>query len=212
MLIILCIALSASAQKSKYEAGFSSVDVSIGQHLYSQSFYELNTLKHFKLAAPVTIAGIGISGIFDYKTGKRAGSYSSSISYHHILPQNIKIDSTDIKIMGFNVAIGVWGMDILHRLEKADIIVSAGINTGRLRIRESKLVQAKNPLLSPKISVMPRVRLGRIALSACAEYGYDISFAKWRKLRFADDVPAGLDKFRQSGLNCVFSLGYVISK
>ncbi len=170
-----------------------------------------NTFSDFKMSSPLQYVGAGITLVASF--GNR--DYVSNLQFCVYLPQKINLtDSSTAKSTGFNVGFTFLGFDLLRNAKNLDLIANFGFDAGQLLITDAGINQ-RNRYFAPKVSLQPKVRLGRIALSVCAEYGYDLTKDKWRKTWFGPGhqnnlVPSSNKIGGLSGLSCFVTVGYAI--
>ena len=214
--LFLLLPWTLNAQESASQhPDYAYVSLLYGIKNYSENFYsQFNTLQQTTLFKPVQLIGVGVctpSDHFRTKKGKLA-RYVQHLSYSQVLPQQIRTsDSLKGKLTGF-VFSGSIGFDLLGNSKHFNLMVSGGFNTGRLRMYQNELLQQKNPFFSPKISVEPAIRFGKLIISVKGEYEYDISSGNWRRMIFASKNKMNLNAFQQSGLTTLISVGRVIVK
>ncbi|MGV3612913.1 MAG: hypothetical protein ACO1N0_18280 [Fluviicola sp.] len=168
-----------------------------------------STFSDFKMSSPLQYVGVGITLVA--ATGSRDNI--GNLQFCVYLPQRIHLpDSSLAKSRGFNVGFTFLGIDLLRNTDKIDLIANLGFDAGQLLITGEGIKQ-RNTYFAPKISLQPKVRIGKIALSLCAEYGYDLTKDKWRKTWFGPGhqnnlVPASNKIGGLSGLSWFVTLGY----
>ncbi len=196
---------------SKVQAQFTSRDITYGGRFPSRSFYQqFNTLENFQLYKPLQTVGIAVTG--HYFVNKR-GDPDGYSSYCQILPQDIVVqDSIKCRVNGFVFGFMLFGRDVFKKMDHFDFIICTGFNTGRLRLEHNELIRRKNAFFSPAVAAVPRLRIGRLVLSARFEYEYDISSPRWKKFLFAKDGGITLSNLRQNGLSTCISLGWTIKE
>ncbi|MFN8863743.1 MAG: hypothetical protein ACK500_08845 [Flavobacteriales bacterium] len=208
-LVIISLSLTSLCFGQRHNTS-SSIDIAFGSRAYAQSFYNaLNTLDTWQFDAPVRFVGIAYSGRFYLTRGK---DFDGHLSFGHILPERIQLnDSLSPELGGF-VAGFAYGRDVFRGSELLDVILGIGFNTGRLRLNDGQLINQKNPFLAPKISLQPKLNLGRIALSVRLEYEYDISGADWRNERNNSNQYEGVSSFSQTSFTGMASIGYILNR
>lgn len=214
-ILILIIILFSTTVKSQTDStgtlDDSSNDVSpfelmIGTKQFNSTFYDqIKTIDNFKIYQPVNFVGLGLSGNIAIS---RAFSYWGHIAFLYAIPQDIKINSQNGKLTGFMFSCSVFGIDILRKKKNADLIISVGFNTGRLRIYQNELLRQKNPFFAPMISFHPKFTIKKVSLGLNIQLDYDLSRPNWRKTYFANTNKTLLDNFKQTGLTTLFFIGY----
>ncbi len=187
----------------------NTFDIGYGQKFLHQDFYnQLGTFGNAQIFQPLTYIGIG--GYSGFSRNKKS-IYSGHIFYQQVIPQSVMIsDSISGKITGFNLGFTLIGRDLFSKSERFDMLVGFGINTGRLRMYKNELIRQKNPYFAPKISLTPRVKLGKIVVSLNLDYELDISKPGWRGTIFANSNKVNISNLRQSGLTGFLTIGRYI--
>lgn len=190
-----------------------SFDFIYGQKYLSHKTFDgaLNNLDKLNFGKPLTYVGIGTTLYLTVTRG--VFNHPSNIYYAQVVPQDVKLnDSITAKITGFNLGFTIHGFDAFPHKRNLDLIFNMGINTGRLRFYGNSLVTQKNPYFSPKVSMSPRVIIGRIGLQAIITYEFDISRKNWRKMTFSDSPKINLPQTSSTGLTILASIGYVLKE
>lgn len=152
-------------------------------------------------------AGIGATGNF---ITNREYNFDGHMHYTQVIPQTIKVNDTIMaNITGFNFAATAIGFDVFKKLRSVDLFLSAGFNTGRLRLYGNSFVNQKNPYFSPKVSLTPRFTFGRISIQMNIDYGLDISKKNWRKTNLSNSPKLSLPQTSMTGLSTFVMLGFV---
>lgn len=187
----------------------NTFDIGYGQKFLHKDFYnQLNTFSNGQIFQPLTYLGFG--GYSGFSRNKKS-FYSGHIFYEQVIPQTIVIaDSISGKITGFNLGFTLIGRDLLAKSERFDMLVGFGVNTGRLRMYKNELIRQKNPYFSPKISISPRARVGKVVISLNLDYELDISKPGWRGTLFANSNKINVNNLRQSGLHGFLTIGRFI--
>ena len=169
-----------------------------------------STFSDFKVSSPLQYVGIGAS----YSAATWIINLTGNFQFCVYLPQRINLpDSSTAKSTGFNVGFTFLGIDLLKNTKNIDLQANFGFDAGQLLISGAGINQ-RNKYFAPKLSLQPKIRIGRIALSVCAEYGYDITKDKWRKTLFGPGHQENLTPYSGkigglSGLSWFVTLGYV---
>lgn len=188
-----------------------SFDVGYRQKFYSNNFYQkLNNINSINLFNNVHEVVIGHTG-----HGSITRKYASTMSifYAHILPVQVKVnDSIDCKFTGYTFGISAPCIDpLFFKYKNFDLLIGAGGNVGRVKLYGNESIRAKNMFFAPKLLLMPRVGLGPIAIGLTIEYDYDITFDRWRKIIVRKRPSENINRFRQSGLSYILSIGIRIN-
>jgi hypothetical protein len=215
ILILFCSVVSL-AQRDSNATYIPSFDLIYGYRTLNRSQFsanldkKYNTFSDFKLSSPLQYVGVGSNfaaavGIMDFTGNLQICVY---------LPQRINLPgSSTAKSTGFNVGITFLGIDLIKNTKNVDLLASFGFDAGQLLITGDGIKQ-RNRYFAPKLSLQPKVKIGRIALSLCAEYGYDLTKDKWRKTWFGPGHQENLTPHSTkigglSGLSWFVTLGYV---
>jgi hypothetical protein len=186
-----------------------SVELSYSDKFYDNSFYaQLPSRSSISLfQAP---HWIGVHAVEHALYGAH-GQMAAAVSMEQMLPYTITInDSIRAKMTGFSMGLPLFGFDLLRRSKMVDFLIVAGANVGRLGLGGDDRVRSKNPFISPKLLVMPRIALGKLVISAKAEYSYDVSEKQWKNRMFGPKHTAAIQSFNQSGLTFGVSAGLLI--
>lgn len=206
ILILILSSITLYGQKDSSSV-VSSPDIFYGYRIYSASFYnQLNTVNKISLNRPLQTIGIGLSGYFS--STPKIGWYGHLI-YSQVIPQTIFIqDTIKGKITGF-VFGAAFGRALKTKKENFALLYCLGFNTGRLRMYDNQFLKQRNAFFSPKISIQPKIKIGRLALSFLVEYEYDISKPIWKKTLFSKDYKTQINNLRQTCLTGQIGLGYI---
>jgi hypothetical protein len=189
---------------------FTNAEFTYGNKFYYHDFYD-------QLPATKTISPgnaphwLGINALGTLALGT-SFQLPVLVSWSYMLPYRIKInDSIEPKLSGYTVGIPLMGKDLL-KSNNADLLVIGGLNAGRLKMSGDERVQSRNPFVSTKLLVMPRIRLARFILSCMAEYSIDISSRKWRQLYSSPIYSVTPRAFSQTGLTLSAGVGFWFNK
>lgn len=172
------------------------LDIYYGYRPFFQAFNgQLNTTDKIELSTPLQL--LGIRGCEDIHVGNRMRFYQH-FTYNQVIPQPVYIHDT----LKGNITGCVWGMGYggLLKSSVVDLYYYLGFNTGRLRIYGNELIRQKNPFFSPKVGIQPRLKFGKIGITALIEYDYDISKTAWRRTLLANKDKVDIDRLRQTGI------------
>ncbi len=180
----------------------------------SQVEKRYSTFSDFQWSAPLQFVGAGLTVLGDsIDTGGKY--FIGNIQVSAYLPQRISIkDSLTAKSGGFNLGITFLGLDAFPRVKNFDLVFNFGFDAGRILLTNPGM-QQRNLYFAPKLSVQPKVKMGPVALSLVAEYGYDLTKDKWRKTWFGPGHQNNLTPYSNktgglSGLSWFVTLGYVL--
>ncbi len=190
----------------KLQSEVFSWDVIYGNKFYNNDFRNyLPNVESIEIGKEPYYIGVQMaSGLIT----TRMYSFSGAFNVVQMIPISIKLNDTiNAKLRGFNVGVPIFGFDALYKYKNIDFLIFSGVNIGRLKIFKKDYINKKNPYFSPKISLMPRVALGKIVLSATAEYDFDVFSTRWKNPIFEKKYSNTLSGFRQSGFSLIFGLG-----
>jgi len=214
--LILFCSIVSFAQRDSNTTHIPSFDLIYGYRTLNRSQFssnlekKYNTFSDFKISAPLQYVGVG----FSYAAAVGIVSFKGNLQFCVYLPQRINLpDNSPAKSTGFNVGLTFLGIDLLKNTKNVDLVANFGFDAGQLLIRGDGIKQ-RNRYFAPKVSLQPKVKIGRIALSICAEYGYDLTKDKWRKTWFGPGHQENLTPYSNkigglSGLSWFVTLGYV---
>jgi len=208
VITLLLLTNRGKAQKRNTE----SFDILYGAKLFNNNFYnQFNTINNYSYNSPVQMIGIGYSGGFAF-TRSSWLDFDGHLSYAQIVPHQLTInDSIKCNINGFVFSASLFGWDFFPKSKYFHLLFSGGFNTGRLRLGGNEWVRQKNPFFSPKLSLQPKIVIGKIILSVRADYEWDISSKNWRRTVFATKDKINLDSFKMDGTTVFFCFGFVLS-
>ena len=141
----------------------------------------------------------------------RKFGFDGTLNYHYISPITAIIgDESSALFRGYHVGLD-FGVDMLRKFEKIDLVVGFGFETGRYKVVINDYYSPydewnyRRPFFSPKLSVTPRFQVWNLILSLRTEAMLDISNKSWKKTPSETfDFP----KIAASGINFEVSLGY----
>ena len=216
--LFCCSFLVLFGQRNRQQ--ISSVDLIYGfRTLHRPMFGEevkqkYSTFSDFQWSQPLQFVGAGITVLGDsIDTGGKFFIGNFQIAAY--LPQRISInDSLTVKSRGFNFGLTFLGLDAFPKSKYFDLVFNFGFDAGRILLTSPGIHQ-RNLYFAPKISIQPKVRMGPVALSVCAEYGYDLTKDKWRKTWFGPKHQNNLIPYSNkigglSGISWFVTLGYVL--
>jgi hypothetical protein len=219
-IVIFLSFCSLGALSQRNSRDISSVDLIYGFRTLNRPMFgptvenRYSTFSDFNWSQPLQYLGAGITLLGDSidTRGKYFIGNAQLVAY---LPQRINItDSLTVKSRGFNFGLTFLGLDAFPRSKNFDLIFNLGFDAGRILVTAPGIHQ-RNLYFAPKLSIQPKVKMGPIALSICAEYGYDFTKDKWRKTWFGPRhqnnlIPYSTKMGGLSGLSWFVTLGYVL--
>ena len=157
---------------------------------------------------PLMYVGIGLTGLLTTNSNYH---FCGHMHYTQVIPRTILVnDSVSGNLTGFNFTAPVYGVDIFENTKAVDLFFSLGFNTGRLRVYGNSLVKQKNAYFSPKVSLTPRFKLGRLMLQMNFDYELDVSKKAWRKIAVAGTPQYYLPNTSLTGLSAYLMLGFTL--
>jgi hypothetical protein len=205
-----------SAQDStRFNSFQQSVDVIYGQKFLQNSVLggTINDLSNPVFGQPLSYVGIGVTG--GLAVGNKSNYnliqvYPANFHFYHVIPQKVMVfDSISGSVSGFNFHIPFAGWDILRKKRTIDLVLGAGINTGRIRLFGDPRLEQVNAYFSPFLSITPRFIVGKISFQIKAEYELDITCSRWRKVWFSSSPKVDLGPMKSTGLSNSFAVGWV---
>lgn len=220
LLIIWITTSSFLAFSQRNSQDISSIDLIYGFRTLHRPMFgpgmdkKYSTFSDFEWSSPLQFVGAGVTLLGDsIDTGGKY--FIGNAQFAAYIPYRIQIaDSLTAKSGGFNVGITFLGLDAFPRTKNFDLVFNLGFDAGRILITNPGLHQ-RNLYFAPKISIQPKVKMGPVALSVFAEYGYDVTKDKWRKTWFGPGNQNNLTPYSNktgglSGLSWFVTLGYVL--
>lgn len=215
LLIFLFFALTLNAQKKSDTTSIQnkkvwpfSIDIMYGQSIFFKNFYnQLNSFEKLNINLPIRQFGIGYSN-YDRHFGPGNNlTIRSQASFNYFMTNNLIFnDTTKSEIKGFSVSYSI-GKNFFKKSKYFRFNTYFGFNTGRTVLTKQDNLNLKNPFFAPKILLQPKVIIKRLCFSLFLDYCYDISNKNWKKLN-KSNTQYYLDKFDQSKLTFMFSIGY----
>lgn len=217
ILFNLCFLISFGQRNNQ---DISSVDFIYGYKTLHRTMFDKelkkkhSTFSDFAWTSPLQFVGAGITLLGDSidTGGKYFIGNAQIVAY---LPQKIDVnDSLRATSKGFNIGLTFLGMDAFPKVKHFDLVFNLGFDAGRILLISSGIHQ-RNLYFAPKISIQPKVKMGPVALSVFAEYGFDLTKDKWRKTWFGPGDQNNLTPQSNkiggvSGVTWFIALGYVL--
>ena len=217
ILFCFCCFLTFGQKNSQ---DISSVDIIYGFRTLNRPMFgsqvekRYSTFSDFEWSQPLQFLGAGITVLGDsIDTGGKYFIGNAQICAY--LPRRINInDSITAKSGGFNFGLTFLGLDAFPRIKNFDLVFNFGFDAGRILLTNPGMKQ-RNLYFAPKLSIQPKVKMGPVALSLVAEYGYDLTKDKWRKTWFGPGHQNNLTPYSNkigglSGLSWFVTIGYVL--
>lgn len=193
----------------------SSFDLYFGSKVFNSSFYNsFNTIDHIQFNSSIYEFGFGFSARMVVGSGSRYDAgipHDGHWTYHTIIPIQISInDSINSKLSGSTFSFS-FGKDLCYLIDNFDLVVSGGIDVGRLMLSNPDYKLMKNPFFNPTISVQPKVKIKHFVLSLRVDCWNDMSTARWKEAlvtRYSKRPSYALENYRQSGMRFLVGIGY----
>lgn len=175
-------------------------EVYLGKRIYRTSFYDqIATFDNpGDVFTPVSFIGIGTHTRF--LVGRRIPYYGHINVLSWYFPQNIKIDSLNCRLKGFQSSISLYGVNVIPARKKADLMFSVGISGGRLKLKEKGEWAMKNGYFAPMASMCFHLEFKMMHVGFNAYYDHDITSSKWKKTLIRKEAPFAINNFNQSAL------------
>ena len=212
-IIFLIFAQTLSAQngndttsKKVKKVNPSTLDIYYGNSIFFNNFYnQLNYTDKVNFNLPIRQFGIGLSNFGWWSFGRNPGTFQTSFTY--LLNSKLTFqDTIQSKISGFSYSFSM-GKDVIKKSKYFKLNTYIGFNTGRTVLTELDDINLNNPFFAPKILLQPKVIIRRLCFSLLVDCSYDISNKNWKKTNNSK-TKYQLDKFDQSKLTLLFSIGY----
>ena len=136
--------------------------------LNNQFYNSFNQIDHINFNQPLHEIGIGLSG----RITTTGSSYDDShhtfdghLSFKTIVPIQLAINDTINSTLSSSTLSFHCGKDLFYSLANFDLIVSGGLDLGRITLKNVDFKTMKNPFFSPVISITPRVKINRFVMS-----------------------------------------------
>nr|WP_294862105.1 hypothetical protein [uncultured Fluviicola sp.] len=217
--ILICL-FSFGVLSQRNSRDISSVDLIYGFRTLNRPMFgpavekRYSTFSNFQWSQPLQFVGAGITLLGDsLDTGGKY--FIGNLQICAYLPQRINLtDSLTAKSGGFNFGLTFLGLDAFPKVKNFDLVFNFGFDAGRILLTNPGF-QQRNLYFAPKISIQPKVKMGPVALSIVAEYGYDLTKDKWRKTWFGPGHQDNLTPYSNkigglSGLSWFVTLGYAL--
>lgn len=207
--IILLIALTFTNKSSSQTNKSLETSFNISTHFRS-NYYLSNSDKNNQVFSYSSTNQIGISSISALLVNRKFLTYGMyELSY--IIPNKTKLfDSIQATQRGFNFSANILGYDLFAKREKFDLVLSLGVNFGRVWFKGEESITQKNGFFAPKIELFPRISFGKFCIHSLFQIGYDLSNPYWkRKGSFNTDL-LNLNKYKNNEYSLSFGIGYLI--
>ena len=193
----------------------TAVEIYYSSKVFNNQFYNsFNQIDHINFNQPLNEVGIGFSGRLT-ATGSNFDSshhtFDGHLSFKTIVPVKLAINDSINSILSSSTFSFHCGKDLFYSLSNFDLIVSGGLDFGRITLKNANYKTQKNPFFNPTISIQPRVKIKKIVLSLRMDCWNDISKGVWKSTlfsRFSKENSYNINHFRQSGMRFSIGIGY----
>lgn len=181
-LVLVCCVICADLRAQKNSDYEPSLDATYGAFFLQRS-YNVNWLSLNATNQPWQYLGVGQHGTF--LIGRRMKTVGHTY-FSYLLPTNIKLNDTlNVRRNGYLLQFGAIGWAVGKKGGHFFCEMNLGINMGRVKLTGDALSK-KNPLVAPKVSVMPRFRFKNCVVGLLCQYQYDVSSNKWKSHKKMD--------------------------
>jgi hypothetical protein len=137
--------------------------------------------------------GVGYDRGWLYTTPELEGRYLTAfLSFHYLLPQEVKSDSASFKLNGYNAQFDLLGWNFIG---SDQVTITGGLAWafGRLKMTEDEagaVTKFTNPYFAPEARLEFNVRLGdHFHVGVRGAYRHDITKTSWKRSGSASDLP-----------------------
>jgi hypothetical protein len=177
---------------------------------FRTNYYFSNSNKNNQVYSYSSTKQIGISSIIVLLVNKKYLTYGMyELSY--IIPKKTMLfDSIKANQRGFNFSANILGYDLFSKREKIDLVVSLGVNCGRVWLKGDEFITQKNGFFAPKVELFPRINFGKFCFYSLFQMGYDITNPNWKRKGFSDVELLNLTNYKNHEYSLSFGIGYLI--
>lgn len=167
-----------------------------------------NTFEHLGFNDKRNFISVQIKGhlLMTRSCSEREGEFDGIFGLSVFMPEILKTDTTKFSLNGaeFNF---FYGKDLLFFVKWLDLSPHVGFNWGMDVLRaENKL--RRNPYFVPATNLEFRMFIWKIALTAVAEVGYDITSSKWKRKETSFNDVYG---FKHHYTSFSFGVGWIVN-
>lgn len=189
----------------------ATVDLYYGYNAYTNNYYnQLSTINNIDIKKPFSIISIGMTEYLKKR------SYQSP-RFSFFIPSKVTVsDTLKFKITGFSFDHN-YAFDLIKNSSDKSkkkllyLMIGIGYTAGQVYLTKNDFYKQKNPFFAPKLTLQPRVRIGKIIFSLTFDYRYDVSKDIWKKTKFNPKEVATINGFKHSSITGLFSIGYCLN-
>jgi hypothetical protein len=196
----------AVAQKSDGAETINSFNFYYGTKIFKMNFSSsYNNFQNIDTKNAYKLVGIGAN---EKLLINRVYNTTSSLYFLKIIPEKIDVnDSTKYKSAGHLFGLTMFGLDLLSGNKDADLILTGGFDSGRIKLVHENGFKILNKMFAPKISFQTIFKFSKITIGMYLDYSFDISKKGWKRNDTSVAIATPLSNFNQSGLNTLFFIG-----
>lgn len=198
--------LFALSQKKEGAEIINSLNFYYGTKIFKTNFSSsFNNFQNVNIENSYKLVGIGAN---EKLLINRVYNTPSSLYFLKVIPEKIRVnDSTEYKSTGHLFGLTMFGLDFLSRNKNADLILTGGFDSGRVKLIHENGFKILNKMFSPKISFQSIFRFSKISIGMNFDYVFDISSKEWKRNDTNNAIATPLNKFNQSGMNTMVFIG-----
>lgn len=207
-LFLLIALIFANISRSQSDKSLKT-SFNISTHFRS-NYYLSSSDKNNQVFTYKATRNIGISSIACLLVNRKYLTYGMyEISY--LIPNKTRLfDTIDVTQRGFNFSANIFGYDLFAKSENIDLVVSFGVNCGRVWLDGNDEIKQKNSFFAPKLEMFPRINFGKICIYSLFQIGYDITNPNWKRKGFSDIKQLNLNNYKNHEYSLSFGIGYLI--
>ncbi len=159
---------------------------------------------------PFRTYGIGHTGSLAIARG---GMVDGGFAFHYFERQTINVDSSKLKVGGWELMTSIYGFDLLRKIRAVDFVIAPGVFWGSIKMRKyfaggnvKQFEMFKNPFIAPMLRAELRFQLGPVSVGGRWSYRYDISKSQWKK-GSSETLPG----YQAREMQYIVYLGYVFN-
>lgn len=183
---------------------------------YNQKFFQHDFQNQLKSSSKIEFNSLPVNSISVNTIGmmhiNRKYSFPSITGYQYIIPTQVTINDTSIQTLnGYNINFSLSGQTIVNK-PNFGFFFTEGVRFGRLKLKDKNRVRIKNPINAIFVASVMQVSFSYFTLFATAQYDFDLSPKRWRKMWFYKAQELEIPKFNQSGLELRFGINFNLYK
>lgn len=185
-------------------SGIEDFDFSYSEHyMLNDLDGELKSIEKIDFGKPLNAIGVSLQGPLQVN---RTYTYEGYIGYQFILPTKITVlDTVSQSLSGFSFKMSMAGQRIMYT-KKVRMYLTQGLYAGRIKLidEERKRLKNSNQGLFGGLHVGWKVWV--FDIHAFAEFNWDITSSKWKKVWIAKKQDHVLPNWNQSGAQLGMSI------